>query len=84
VRVVANDGAVGGGGAPELRLPGWALAVPASWAGPLRAGSPPVVGTVRDGCCLLDLRCVPADRDADLGRVLTLVGAATLGGCPAS
>jgi L-seryl-tRNA(Ser) seleniumtransferase len=84
VRVVANDGAVGGGGAPGLRLPGWALAVPASWAGPLRAGSPPVVGTVRDGCCLLDLRCVPADRDADLGRVLTLVGATTLGGCPAS
>jgi len=62
--VVASDGAVGGGGAPGVPLPGWAVAVPASLAEPLRRGAPPVVGRVKDGRCLLDLRCVePADDD---------------------
>ena len=64
--VVAASGAVGGGGAPGLELPGWAVALPASYAVALRTGSPSVVGRVRDGSLLLDLRCVPPDRDADV------------------
>jgi L-seryl-tRNA(Ser) seleniumtransferase len=61
--VVASDGAVGGGGAPLRPLPGWAVALPAELARPLRAGDPPVVGRVEDGRLLLDLRAVPADAD---------------------
>ncbi|QDP96041.1 L-seryl-tRNA(Sec) selenium transferase [Microlunatus elymi] len=61
--VVPSDGAVGGGSAPGLSLPGWALALPAPYAHRLRTGQPPVVGRVEDGRCLLDLRCVPAECD---------------------
>ena len=64
--VVASDGAVGGGGAPGLVLPGWAVALAASYATALRTGTPCVVGRVADGRCLLDLRCVPPEDD---GRV---------------
>ncbi|GAB2486446.1 L-seryl-tRNA(Sec) selenium transferase [Jatrophihabitans fulvus] len=60
--VVASDGAVGGGGAPGLGLPGWAVALDEGLAARLRTGTPPVVGRVTDGHLLLDLRCVdPAD-----------------------
>jgi L-seryl-tRNA(Ser) seleniumtransferase len=65
-RVVASDGAVGGGGAPGLALPGWAVALPESYAARLRAGDPAVVGRVERGWYLLDLRCVPAADDAAL------------------
>lgn len=61
--VVPSDGVVGGGGAPGLRLPGWAVALPASLADPLRVGAPAVVGRVEHGRCLLDLRCVPPETD---------------------
>ena len=64
--VVASDGAVGGGGAPGLTLPGWAVALPASYAEALRLGTPCVVGRVEAGRCLLDLRCIPAADDARL------------------
>ncbi len=64
--VVACDGAVGGGGAPGVALPGWALALPAALAGPLRGGTPAVVGRLENGRCLLDLRCVDPDEDAAL------------------
>ncbi|MGB8652642.1 MAG: L-seryl-tRNA(Sec) selenium transferase [Mycobacteriales bacterium] len=56
---VPSEGAVGGGGAPGLVLPGWAVALDPALAGPLRAGDPCVVGRVADGRLLLDLRCVP-------------------------
>ena len=62
--VVPHAGAVGGGGAPGQELPGWAVALPAALAAPLRAEG--VVGRVLDGRLLLDLRAVPADRDADV------------------
>ena len=64
--VVRSDGAVGGGSAPELRLPSWALSLPERYAARLRAGTPPVVGRIERGRCLLDLRCIPAAADADL------------------
>ena len=60
--VLPHDGVVGGGGAPGHVLPGWAVALPAELAAPLRAGDPAVVGQVEGGCLLLDLRCVdPGD-----------------------
>ncbi|MFC4110053.1 L-seryl-tRNA(Sec) selenium transferase [Micromonospora zhanjiangensis] len=54
---------VGGGGAPEVELPSWAVRLPERYAVPLRLGDPPVVGRVERGHLLLDLRCVPAERD---------------------
>ena len=65
-RLVAHEGRVGGGGGAEVPLPGWALALDPALAAPLRTGDPAVVATVRDDCCLLDLRCVPAEEDARL------------------
>jgi L-seryl-tRNA(Ser) seleniumtransferase len=69
--VQPSEGAVGGGGAPGQALQGWAVALPASWAAPLRAGDPCVVGRVERDRCLLDLRCVPeADDDRLVAAVL--------------
>lgn len=70
-RVRRHDGVVGGGGAPGVRLPGWAVALPEELALPLRTGDPAVVGRVEGGELLLDLRCVPPESDAVLaGAVL--------------
>ena len=69
--VVPADGAVGGGGAPGLTLPGWAVALPTAYAVALRTGDPAVVARTEHGRCLVDLRCVdPADdaRVADAVR----------------
>jgi L-seryl-tRNA(Ser) seleniumtransferase len=74
--VQPSDGAVGGGGAPGLELPGWAVALPATWAAPLRAGDPCVVGRVEHDRCLLDLRCVPEDADDRLVAAVRAAGAA--------
>ncbi len=71
--VVAHDGRVGGGGAPGVPLPGWAVRLPEWAAARLRAGDPAVVPRVHDGACLLDLRCVP---EADDDRLLAAVRAA--------
>ena len=71
--VVPSDGAVGGGGAPGLVLPGWALALPATLAGPLRAGDPTVVCRVERDRCLVDLRCVPESADPLLRKALEAV-----------
>jgi L-seryl-tRNA(Ser) seleniumtransferase len=75
-QAVPSDGAVGGGGAPGLALPGWAVAVPEAWAVPLRTGDPAVVARVTAGRTLLDLRCVPAAADGDLERAVRSVAAA--------
>lgn len=75
VSVVSSSGAVGGGGAPGLDLPGWAIAVPGDFAAPLRVGDPAVVGRIEGGRCLLDLRAVPPESDASLTRaVLDVAG----------
>jgi L-seryl-tRNA(Ser) seleniumtransferase len=55
--------AVGGGGAPGVQLPSAAVSLPESYAAALRAGSPPVVGRLEGGRCLLDLRTVTPDED---------------------
>jgi L-seryl-tRNA(Ser) seleniumtransferase len=72
--VVPCEGAVGGGGAPGLALPGWAVALDPALAEPLRTGDPCVVGRVAGGRLLLDLRCVPPGDDA---RVVSAVLACT-------
>ncbi|GAA0350303.1 L-seryl-tRNA(Sec) selenium transferase [Micropruina glycogenica] len=71
--VVAHDGRVGGGGAPGVPLPGWAVALPAQSAEPLRLGTPAVLARVHNGVCLVDLRCVP---EADDERLAGAVAAA--------
>src|ERR1019366_9215133 len=38
VRVVASEGAVGGGSGPGVSLPGWAISLPEHYAAPLRGG----------------------------------------------
>jgi L-seryl-tRNA(Ser) seleniumtransferase len=66
VEVVPSAGAVGGGGAPGLELPGWAVALPERYAQALRAGEPAVIGRLERGRCLLDLRCVEEAEEAAL------------------
>lgn len=64
--LVAHEGRVGGGGGAEVPLPGWAVALPGALAAPLRTGDPAVVGTLREGRLLLDVRCVPAEQEEAL------------------
>ncbi len=73
--LAASAGAVGGGGAPGLELPGWAVALPAGYAEALRAGNPAVVGRIEHGRCLLDLRCIePADDAVLLAAIREVSG----------
>jgi L-seryl-tRNA(Ser) seleniumtransferase len=58
--------AVGGGGAPGVELPSWAVSLPETFAAALRVGEPPVVGHVVRGRCLLDLRTVEPGDDTRL------------------
>jgi L-seryl-tRNA(Ser) seleniumtransferase len=74
--LVASDGAVGGGGAPELALPGWALALPEACAQLLRGGDPPVMARVNAGRCLVDPRAVPAACDDELAGAIRVALAA--------
>jgi L-seryl-tRNA(Ser) seleniumtransferase len=74
--VVAHDGRVGGGGAPGVPLPGWAVRLPEAAAEALRTGDPAVLPRVHDGACLLDLRCIP---EADDDRLLAAARAALAG-----
>lgn len=54
---------VGGGGAPEVELTSWAVSIDPACAEPLRTNEPSVVGRMERGRLLLDLRCVPPERD---------------------
>ncbi|GAA5160497.1 L-seryl-tRNA(Sec) selenium transferase [Ornithinimicrobium tianjinense] len=77
--VVAVSGRVGGGGAPGVPLPGWAVEIPVAAVERLRrpAGRLPVVlARVDDGQGLVDVRCIPPSRDGDLRKALE----AALGG----
>ncbi len=62
--------AVGGGGAPGVELPSAAVSLPESYAAALRAGSPPVVGRIEAGRCLLDLRTVAPEDDGLLAAAV--------------
>ncbi|MGI9003410.1 MAG: L-seryl-tRNA(Sec) selenium transferase [Pseudonocardia sp.] len=66
---------VGGGGAPGVRLPSAAVALPERYATTLRAGSPAVLGRLEHGRCLLDLRAVPPEADETLATAILTVGA---------
>ena len=74
VVAVETTATVGGGGAPGVELPSAGLALPAEHVASLRQGDPPVVGYLRDGRGLLDLRTVHPFHDdvvrAALVRVL--------------
>ena len=82
-QVVSADAAVGGGGAPGVRLPSAALSLPERLAAGLRSGPavrrgevPAVVGRIEGGRLLLDLRAVaPADDERLAAAVLALVAA---------
>lgn len=64
--VVPHDGRVGGGGAPGVPLPGWAVSLPENTAAALRLGDPAVLPRVHGGACLVDPRCVPESEDGPL------------------
>ncbi|GAA4284155.1 L-seryl-tRNA(Sec) selenium transferase [Brevibacterium daeguense] len=81
--LVQHDGRVGGGGAPEVPLPGWAVRLPAAVARPLRVGDPAVLPRVHGGACLLDLRCIPEGEDERLLTALhSAIAATRLAGSP--
>jgi len=61
--VMPSAGAVGGGGAPGLELPGWALTLPEAYASALRCHDPCVVCRVERGRTFVDLRCIPESAD---------------------
>lgn len=69
-RVVDCVAAVGGGGAPDVALPSAAVSLPEPYAAALRAASPPVVGRLEAGRCLLDLRTVAPEDDALLAAAV--------------
>lgn len=76
---VPCDGRVGGGGAPGLGLPGWAVALPAELAAPLRTGEPPIVGRVERNRLLLDLRCIPDEADDQITTAIRAAAGQTSG-----
>jgi L-seryl-tRNA(Ser) seleniumtransferase len=70
VELVESVAVVGGGGAPEVTLASWSLALPGAYAETLRTGTPAVVGRVERGRLLLDLRCVPPEADDALATAV--------------
>jgi L-seryl-tRNA(Ser) seleniumtransferase len=64
---------VGGGALPLAELPSFACAVEEELFEPLRLGEPPVVGIVRDGRLLLDVRALS---DSEVDEVAAAVVAA--------
>ena len=76
--VVGSDSTVGAGAFPTTVLPSAAIALEGDaerWAAALRCGEPSVVGRIRDGRMLLDLRAVPpAMTGALIGAVLAAGG----------
>lgn len=66
--IVPAEAFVGGGSAPEVPIPGEALALPGNDAllARLRQGDPPVIGYLRQGRLLLDLRTVDSEDDSVL------------------
>jgi L-seryl-tRNA(Ser) seleniumtransferase len=74
---IAEDVAyVGGGSLPDQSLPSWVVEVEASrvsdqeLARRLRLGDPAVMGRLRDGRLVLDVRTVFPEQEADLAEAL--------------
>lgn len=64
---VESRSTVGGGSAPEVELPSWAVSLPASYAVALRTSAETaVVGRLAGDRCLLDLRAVDPGEDERL------------------
>ena len=63
----------GGGALPLAELPSFACAIEDALFDPLRAGEPPVIGIVRDGRLLLDVRALT---DGEIDDVATAVATA--------
>ena len=61
--VVPSRSTIGGGSAPGVDLPSWAISLPSGYAVALRTAATAVVGRVAEGRCLLDLRTVDPDDD---------------------
>ncbi|MDX6739538.1 L-seryl-tRNA(Sec) selenium transferase [Actinocorallia sp. A-T 12471] len=61
---------VGGGGAPGVDLPSAAVSLPASYAAPLRTGTPAVLARLDNDRCLLDLRALPPTHDPNLLKAI--------------
>lgn len=81
--VVAVEAVLGGGSAPDARLPSFGVALPGDAeqvAARLRAGSPPVVARVVDDRVVADLRSVPDDLDDELAGCLVRAADATTEG----
>jgi L-seryl-tRNA(Ser) seleniumtransferase len=72
-RVGPASGRVGGGALPLLDLPGPVLELDPVLAGPLRRGTPPVLGRVSDGRLVLDPRTIADD---EVAVVIAAVAAA--------
>jgi len=71
--VVPSPGAVGGGGAPGLELPGWAVALPENYAAALRRHDLCVLARVERGRTVVDLRCIPESADGTLLEAIRTV-----------
>ncbi|MTD53399.1 L-seryl-tRNA(Sec) selenium transferase [Amycolatopsis pithecellobii] len=69
-RAVESVAEVGGGGAPGVPLPSAAVSLPRRFAELLRAGTPAVVGRVERDRCLLDLRAITPEQDAELDQAV--------------
>ena len=72
-RTITSTGVVGGGGAPDVVLAGWAVQLPEGFAVELRTGRPPIVTRVEHGHCVLDLRCVPPADDETVRHAVVSV-----------
>lgn len=77
-RIIEAEAFIGGGAAPEKPIPGEALALPgdSGLLERLRAGEPPLIGYLREGALILDLRTIDPDDDEAL---VAAVLAATAG-----
>ncbi len=80
IEVIDGDSVIGGGAAPSAVLPTRLLALTCEGLGAdelaarLRAGDPPIVARVEEGCVLLDLRTVFAEQDEMIVASLRLFG----------
>ncbi|WP_374928635.1 L-seryl-tRNA(Sec) selenium transferase [Kytococcus sedentarius] len=78
--VAPVEGRVGGGGAPGVRLPGWALVIPSDAVSRLRQpppGTAVVLARIEGGRGLVDLRCItPEDEPALADAVRIALGTA--------